>query len=125
MKYSSQKTQIAEQIVNCISDLQDHYVRSLKQLTSEWDSQQTQMYLLNCDTEIQTILSSHYLVPDDKALAYGLSFGVLVIKNEINRNYKLKFGDQLDLTTKQSMYNELNECVIKFVLHGLGDFDDS
>ena len=115
---NSQKIKIAEKICNIVNDIRDVYVGNFGP-TEEWSSIDINLYFLNCDTEIHSLLEKHNIELHDDVLSLGLSFSVVIIQRETERIFSLKYGNMMDYAIKEEMYQQTFLNIYDYIVNGI------
>jgi hypothetical protein len=111
-----QKIAIAEKILNKINDIKTRYLARYG--TNVWSIAEQDCYFLNCDAEIFSFLEKNKITVHDDVYEFGLTFGILVIKKEIEYKYIQQFGENLDIIKKEEMYNNINLFISNYITMG-------
>ena len=121
MEYNLQNKQVTEKIVKIINDLRDCYIREYRSPVTDWDHIQSQMYMLNCDGEIQSLLEKHDIDIHDNTYFIGITFGILVIKYEVMNSYFIDYGKNMPHYIKEEMYERVYGDIFKYIVNGINN----
>ena len=112
--------QIAEVVLKKITDIREVYIEKYELTPTNWDNSLRNLYFLNCDVEIINFLKKLEIDINESALDFGLTYGILILKNQIMNNYNNKYGNDMDqISLKANMYDDINDVTIDFIVHGV------
>lgn len=117
MKPYSQKNKIAQEILNITTDIRDRYIEQYGN-ASTWNISKQDIYLLNCDAEIQCYLKKNNIDIHENVFKIGISFGILVIRKELVRRYMERYGEMITIEKKEEMYESIQRHVYDFLTNG-------
>ena len=120
MRSHSQRMRIAEKLIEISNDLKGSYI-SDHGPTDDWGLSTQDIYLLNCDTEILNFLQREEIEVHSDVFKIGVSFGILVIQQQIKRRYYNMYGDMLEYHHKEQMFEEMQECIFDYTVNGAFD----
>jgi hypothetical protein len=112
--------QIVAKLIQITNNIKTSYVKQYGDLSS-WDFSTQDIYLLNCDSEIQHFLKKNKIVIHEDVYSIGVSLGIILIKRQVIRSFFRDFGPDLDNTTKIKMYEEIQERVYNYIINGEKD----
>lgn len=112
-----------EQSYHKIEDIRTQYIKIYGSVESWGVLQYT--FLLNSDTEITALLEEHGVTLNKETQNYGITLGMLMIKNEIKMMFYDKHGTtDLDMNAKEEMYNTIYDCALDYWIHGTESLND-
>jgi len=111
---------ITDHALNLITDIRDKYVKEYHLEVNEWDDGLKQLYFLNCDMEILRFLEKNKIEANHSAVSFGLSYGMLILKNQIACNYNERYSEECkSLEIKDKMYSDINMATRDFIINGV------
>jgi hypothetical protein len=111
---------IAEKLIHITNDLKDHYVKEYGKAAT-WDVSSQDMYLLNCDAEMQNFLKMEEIEIHDDVYKLGIAFGVLVLQREITYKFFERYGEDLNCNQKNDMYETMQKYIFDYITNGVMD----
>ena len=117
--YPRKIRKIAENTLNLITDIRDRYVIKYSLDASKWDNELRQLYFLNCDMEIYSYLKKNKVKINKSAMDFGLSYGILILKNQLIYNYNNYQVYEDNYLDKEKMFDNINDITIDFILNGV------
>lgn len=117
---SSTILKIVEQVHTIIDEIAFVYLKEHGPIYN-WSSICKAIFELNCDTEVISFLKKNNILLCNASLDCGVTFGLLIIKKEIEEFYVSQYGTNLDLHTKTKMFNKINIASYNFIVTGFED----
>jgi hypothetical protein len=108
---------IAEKLIHITNDFKDCYIGEYGKIAS-WDGLSQDMYLLNCDAEIQNFLKEEDVEIHSDVFSIGISLGVLVIQKELMYKFTDRYGGNFDYEQKNEMYETIQSRIFDYITNG-------
>ena len=113
--------QMVEQSYRKIDDIRDEYIKRYGPVEG-WQFLQY-ILLLNTDTEITCFLEKNNITLNSETQEYGVTFGMLRIRNEVRNIFHSKYGtsnpSKLTMQAKEEMYQAIYHSALDYWIHGI------
>jgi hypothetical protein len=111
---------IAEKILLIINDIKSHYYQRFGKDVI-WSTSEQDTFLLNCDAEIQSFLEKNKIDIHDDAYDFGITYGIMIIRKDIEYKFVKLYGGNLDYIQKNQLFETLNKSIYNYLTEGVTD----
>jgi hypothetical protein len=118
MKSHSQKMRIAEKLIHITNDLRNRYIGEYGTVPT-WEGVTQDIFLLNCDMEIQNFLKKEEVEIHEDVYTVGISFGVFILQKEIAYIFTKKYGEEMNYNQKNEMYETMQCHIFDYIVNGV------
>lgn len=107
-----------EKILLIINDIKNHYYGQYGKDVI-WNSAEQDVFFLNCDAEVLHWLEKNQIELHDDVYEYGITYGILIIKKEIDFKMARKYGGVLEIAQKEEYFELLNKTIYNYLTEGV------